>query len=238
MKLNTFLPNIINAMKQHALFSYAGLILMWTLIAIVLFTPAARYVVERILEQTSAVAKEDTQYVLTPVDQRTLRDAVNADELQSKVFQNNTVEIGSKSSVTDGRIIAMRRFLLAQNSPMTPHSALIVTEADKYNLDWRLIVSISGVESRFCKIIPAGTFNCWGWKGGPGGAWQEFGSWENGIKHLTARMALGYGRPTSPYDFEYTYCYSCMLTGDHHWADGVAGFMRALQEELEKNNVN
>jgi hypothetical protein len=161
---------------------------------------------------------------------------VSADELQGKVFQNNSVEITSQSTLTDARIIAMRKFLLEQNSPLMPHAELIVTEADKYGLDWRIVVAISGVESRFCRIYPAGTFNGWGWKGGPGGAWQEFGSWENGIKHLTARLALGYNRLNDPYIIEPVYCPPCAASGNN-WARAVSGFMWQLDQQLEKSKL-
>ncbi|WKZ30021.1 MAG: hypothetical protein QY314_04435 [Candidatus Dojkabacteria bacterium] len=234
MKLNS---TVILAAITSPAGRYAGILLVWILIALFMFTPFSYFIVERILETSSAtIAKEGTSYVLSPVSLRVSANAVNATELQNKVFQNNTVEITSQSSLTDARIVAMRRFLLEQNSPLMPYSELIVTEADRYGLDWRIVVAISGVESRFCRIYPAGTFNGWGWKGGPGGAWQEFGSWDNAIRHMTQRLALGYNRLNDPYIIEPVYCPPCAASG-HNWARAVSAFMWQLDQQLEKSKL-
>jgi len=76
---------------------------------------------------------------------------------------------GTDIMFADPRIIAMRKFLSDYNSPMYPYADIFVIEADKTGLDWRLVASISGVESAFGNVIPLETNNAWGWRGGPGG---------------------------------------------------------------------
>jgi len=66
----------------------------------------------------------------------------------------------------DERITAVRNFLKRYNSALEPYSELIVKKADEHGIDWTLAVSISGVESTFCKRIPYNSFNCWGWENG------------------------------------------------------------------------
>src|SRR5438105_4827656 len=47
----------------------------------------------------------------------------------------------------DSRVEALRRFLEQRNSPLTPDAQAFVEEADKNNIDWKLVTAISGVES-------------------------------------------------------------------------------------------
>lgn len=69
-------------------------------------------------------------------------------------------------SKEDMRIKKLEHFLSSYNSPLTPHSELIVTLSDAYDIPWTLVPAISGVESGFCHHIPIGSSNCWGWNNG------------------------------------------------------------------------
>lgn len=137
---------------------------------------------------------------------------------------------GDRNSVkaTDARVIALYNFLLDYNSPMYPYAENFVTEADKYDADWRLVVSISGVESAFGRLIPQGSFNGWGWKGDPTQAWSHFDGWPDAIATVTERMALGYGTDLTPFEIEPTYCPPCGANPAHAWANGVTNYMNSL----------
>jgi hypothetical protein len=137
----------------------------------------------------------------------------------------------TKFHTTDPRILAMNRFLNDYHSPMVNHAELFIIEADRYGLDWRLIVAISGVESAFGNLIPKGSHNGWGWRGrNPDErGWSQFESWDEAIEHITERMALGYGTDLTPYDIESTYCPPCGATGLNLWARGVTRFMNELE---------
>lgn len=232
MKLNTVLKNIVNSPKKV----YVGIILIWTIIGVFIFSPLTIFVTEGILEQSSVNAVTNTDYTLSKIDANAYSNVIDAEDLQNKAFLSSSQQISSQSSITDGRAVALRKFLLKQNSPLMPYANLIVSEADRNGLDWRLLVSISGVESRFCKVLPFGSFNGWGWRGGPGGDWQRFGSYDYAVRYLTERLAVGYGTHLTPYDIEPTYCPPCYQS--HNWARAVTQFMRQINQELENSKVS
>ena len=160
----------------------------------------------------------------------------NLSETRSNVLENKgqnllTGSTGLKTS--NPKILAMRKFLLDYNSPMYGYSEVFVTEAEKYDLDWRLVASISGVESAFGNLIPNGTNNGWGWRGGPAGAYSIFPTWKEGIQTITRGLALGYGITLTPFDIEQAYCPPCYANPAHAWANGVTRFMNELDYYLE-----
>ena len=149
---------------------------------------------------------------------------VNADIL--KETDSNT-----RIQTEDTRTIAMQKFLSDYNSPMYPSAKIFITQADKSGLDWRLVASISGVESAFGNLIPRGTHNAWGWRGENRNSdgWSQFESWDAGIAVVTERLALGYGTDLTPFQIEPTYCPPCGLNPAHAWANGVSRYMRELK---------
>lgn len=94
----------------------------------------------------------------------------------------------SNEIVVDPRVAKMDQFLHRYNSPLSAHSQFIVETSDKYDLPWTLLVSISGVESGFCKKIIKGSYNCWGWKNGS----HYFKSIEDGIFTVTKTLRYKY----------------------------------------------
>jgi hypothetical protein len=146
---------------------------------------------------------------------------------------NNPTLTGKNSFVTtDPRVLALRQYLIDYNSPMYPYAGVFISEADKYGLDWRLLVAISGVESAFGRLIPPGSHNGWGWKGDPTRDWSHFTSWTHAIEVITAGLALGYGIELTPFQIEPTYCPPCGRTPSHPWANGVTRFMNEMDEYL------
>ena len=175
-------------------------------------------------------SREVTLNYLTPLNNR---------EMYTQDYNINTIsttnlfkEVNSRTEIRteDPRVIAMQRFLLAYNSPMYPFAKTFITEADKYGLDWRLVASISGVESAFGNIIPRGTNNAWGWRGANPTAqgWSQFDTWGHGIAVVTRGLAIGYGTHLTPFQIEATYCPPCGRNPAHLWANGVTRFMSEL----------
>ncbi len=138
--------------------------------------------------------------------------------------------IGGDLVTSDTRVIAMSRFLTDYSSPMAPYAEVFVESADEVGLDWRLVASISGVESGFGRITPYESNNAWGWRGGPGGDFSDFATWEEGIRHVTTRIAVGYGTDITPFSMESTYCPPCGQVETHPWANGVSRYMAELTE--------
>src|SRR3972149_9031910 len=63
----------------------------------------------------------------------------------------------------DNRVEILESFLESYDSPLVPFARDFVESADRYNLDWRLVASIAGLESTFGKHVPASSYNGWGW---------------------------------------------------------------------------
>jgi hypothetical protein len=149
----------------------------------------------------------------------------------SSSFSQSSTSSRTKFFTLDPRVLALNRFLLDYHSPMAKDAEVFVTAADEYGLDWRLIVSISGVESAFGNLVPRDSNNGWGWRGinGNEAGWSMFNTWEEGITHITERMAIGYGTDLTPLDIQDTYCPPCGATGQDLWAKGVIGFMNELE---------
>ncbi|MFH0863830.1 MAG: hypothetical protein V1858_01935 [Candidatus Gottesmanbacteria bacterium] len=88
----------------------------------------------------------------------------------------------------DYRINQLRKYLVSLDSPLSSYSAIFVRTADKYDLDWKLIPAISGVESTFGKAIPPGSYNAYGWANGA----YYFDSWEDSIEIVAKTLRENY----------------------------------------------
>lgn len=88
----------------------------------------------------------------------------------------------------DYRVENLRNFLEKYNSPLAAFAADFVAYADKYNLDYRLVPSISGVESTFGKQIPYNSYNAYGWVNGN----YNFKSWPDSIGVVSETLRKEY----------------------------------------------
>ncbi|MBU1120075.1 glucosaminidase domain-containing protein [Patescibacteria group bacterium] len=150
--------------------------------------------------------------------------------LSSNITEANKTGI-SRFLTLDPRVLAMNKFLTDYHSPMAQYSSVFISEADKYGLDWRLVASISGVESAFGNIIPGGdSNNGWGWRGinKDENGWSVFATWPDGIKEITRGLSQGYGVTLTPFEIEPAYCPPCAEGSAHAWANGVTRFMNEL----------
>ncbi len=93
-----------------------------------------------------------------------------------------------ESIETDFRVEKLKSFLQHYNSPLTPYAKDFVEQADIYQLDWRWVVAITGVESTFGKHIPYQSYNAYGWANGE----YAFTSWEESIETVTKALAKNY----------------------------------------------
>ena len=93
----------------------------------------------------------------------------------------------------DVRISILRAVLEGYKSPLAAEADSFIFYADKYQLDWRLVAAIAGVESTFGKRIPTNSYNAWGWAvytGKQNGA--SFESWEKGIATVSEGLRTQY----------------------------------------------
>jgi len=84
--------------------------------------------------------------------------------------------------IVDKRVSQLTSYLEAVNSPMTSYAVHFIREADRLNLDWKLVAAISGVESYFGQHIPQNSYNAWGWAIFTGrSSGRYFTDWKEGI---------------------------------------------------------
>lgn len=93
----------------------------------------------------------------------------------------------------DSRVLQLQAYLDSHNSPLTDDADFLITEADRLNLDWRLVAAIAGTESTFGKHIPSNSYNAWGWAiytGMQDG--KHFASWKDGITTVSEGLRYRY----------------------------------------------
>ena len=215
-----------------------SLLILSTLIYTLLISPPLERFIGNTVLNSVRRSKVVTLNYLTPLYGQEIY--INEYSINTLIDSDITKDRNDRGSIQteDTRVIAMQKFLFDYNSPMYPYSRTFITEADKYGLDWRLVASISGVESAFGNIIPRGTHNAWGWRGinkNPDG-WSQFETWDAGIAEITRGLSQGYGIDMTPYQIEQYYCPPCWRNPAHAWANGVTRFMRELKYYADNLN--
>jgi hypothetical protein len=109
---------------------------------------------------------------------------VSADSLVAET----SAYLKSEEPKVDTRIDTLENFLEGYGSPLAPYAGVFIETADKYNLDWRLIPAITGVESTFGKRIPFASYNAYGWANGI----YKFTSWEQSIEIVGEALRTKY----------------------------------------------
>lgn len=146
-----------------------------------------------------------------------------------KVFASLPVDFHSVSGfpqTADARSEIVKQYLNKYNSPLAPYAGYIVAAADEYKIDFRLTTAIARQESNLCKLIPPGSYNCWGWGIHSQGS-LGFPSFEEGIKTVTEGLAsnyigMGYTTPEKIMT-KYT------PLSDGSWARAVSQFLSEME---------
>jgi hypothetical protein len=143
------------------------------------------------------------------------------------------------SEKSDVRVYILEAYLNKYNSPLKGEAINFVEAADKYNLDWKLVAAISGVESTFGKFTPGGasypSYNGWGW-GVYGTQALYFKSWKEGIYTVSEGLRMHYYNKglTNPYAINRVYAASPT------WGAHVSYFLADMedfeQEYLDNQN--
>ncbi|HUD44451.1 MAG TPA: hypothetical protein VMR41_02835 [Patescibacteria group bacterium] len=95
------------------------------------------------------------------------------------------------SQPVDNRAKVLKQYLSDKNSPLINEADVLIANADKNHIDWRLLVAISGVESTFGQEIPSGSFNAWGY-GIYGNNTRYFTSWDDAISTISSDIRTKY----------------------------------------------
>lgn len=108
-------------------------------------------------------------------------------QLYASLPQDTGVVLGSFSTA-DARPLIIVNYLSQFNSPFLPYVDLLMKAADRYQVDYRLIIAIAQCESNLCKKSPPNSYNCWGFENGE----TKFNSWENAFNQVAKTLREGY----------------------------------------------
>lgn len=131
-------------------------------------------------------------------------------------------EVGS----SDARIEIVKKYLTSYGSPLAPLADFIVITSDKYSLDYRLTTAIAQQESNLCKVIPPGSYNCWGW-GITSVGTLGFKSYQAAIEEVSKGLRENYLNKGFVTIADIMSKYTPQSNGS--WAIGVNQFMSEMQ---------
>lgn len=126
----------------------------------------------------------------------------------------------------DARTEMVRQFFAKYKSPLEPFAKEVISSADTYNLDFRLIPAIAMQESNLCSKIPIDSHNCWGF-GIYGGKVTKFENFPTAIETVTRTLARNYKAKGLETPEQIMKKYTPSSNGS--WARGVNHFMEVLQ---------
>ena len=117
------------------------------------------------------------------------------------------------------------------NSPLQHSAQDFIDAAKMYELDWKMLPAIAGVESTFGKAIPGG-YNAYGW-GVYGTQAIYFASWREGIFTVSKGLSENYLNRglTNPYSINRVYAASPT------WGGKVSYFMRDLERFSDNHRL-
>lgn len=136
---------------------------------------------------------------------------------------------------TDNRVKILKTYLERYNSPLSEMAPVFVAEADKNNIDWRLVASIAGLESTFGKHIPYQSYNAWGW-GIYGDNTHSFESWEDGIATISKGLRTNYMDKWGAGDDIYKI--GKIYAASPTWAQRVEFFMNQIDSHAAASSVD
>jgi len=164
----------------------------------------------------------------------TLIFAFNARDIyaqQRASASSASIAIAEKETGEDYRIKILKAYLEKYNSPLAQDADSFVKYADKYNLDWKFVAAISGLESTFGQQIPYNSYNAWGW-GIYGDNIIRFKSWDEGIQTISQGLREKYMDKWGAQDI---YQIGKIYASSPTWAQRVSYFMDNIQDFTLRN---
>ena len=150
---------------------------------------------------------------------------VQADQGEVSIVSTENVSQSADSAeitsqqVTDIRVVKIQSYLEKRNAPLAAYAKDFVKAADAYGIDYRLVASISVVESGG-GLNTFKPYNAWGWGN------MTFSSWEEGIWTVSKGMAKYYSLGlTTPRSISYSYC----PPSSDSWASKVQYVMNQIE---------
>jgi len=140
-----------------------------------------------------------------------------------------TAILSDSSHVSDRRVQALENVFKKYNSPLVGEAKHYVYYADKYNIDWKLLPAIAGLESTFAHAHIEGSHNAYGWGGGR----IYYVSWEQGIDRISKALSERYYARGADTVYKIGPIYAESPT----WAPRVTGFVNQIEAEYTKLNA-
>ncbi len=147
------------------------------------------------------------------------------------VVKNSQIqEIQAQKLDKEAQILA--DYLAGFDSPLQYFAQDLVDAARTYQLDWKMIPAIAGVESTFGKQTPGG-YNAWGW-GVYGNQAIYFSSWREGIFTIAKGLRENYLDKglTEPYSINRIYAAS------PYWGGKVTYFMQDIDNFAARSDTS
>ncbi len=122
----------------------------------------------------------------------------------------------------DHRIETLRTYLQSKNSPLSDFAETFVEVADEYDLDYRFLPAITGIESNFGQVQVENSHNPFGW----GGGYAYFESFDEAIRTVGRELyerCIKLGMDT-PLEIGPSYC----PPNYRYWIVAVEGFMSEI----------
>ncbi|HSW97022.1 MAG TPA: hypothetical protein VLF89_04315 [Candidatus Saccharimonadales bacterium] len=130
----------------------------------------------------------------------------------------------------DTRVAALKNFLERYESPLAPDAQTFVNEADKNNIDWKLVAAISGVESTWAHAEPSNCYNSWGYNI-YGDHTRCFSSYKDAIGVISYDIRHLY---MDQWGAEDVYSIGHRYAASPSWAQRVVANMQAIQDFADK----
>ncbi len=129
----------------------------------------------------------------------------------------------------DARLAAVKNFFKKYHSDLLPYADEIISSADKYGLDYKLLPAIAMEESTGCKNAPKDSYNCWGF-GIYAKKITKFKNYPEAIDTVTQTLAKQYKANGLETPEQIMTKYTPGSNGA--WAKGVTQFMNQLAINL------
>lgn len=149
----------------------------------------------------------------------------NIEAYEQKASVSTPKKVATKLVTTikakkDRRVAKLRKFFKSQGSPLSSYADDFVKISDKYELDWRLLPAIAGVESTFGLFVPGGSYNPYGWNNGN----FYFKNWVDSTNYVATQIKnrWGYAGPITPWKIGPQYAASPT------WASKVSNYMLVI----------
>lgn len=157
---------------------------------------------------------------------------LSSQTVSAQTIAGSSATLASENTVTqkqDNRIQILNEYFKKYDSPLQNEAKTFVKMADIYNLDYRLLPSITGVESGFGKALPTNSYNAWGW-GIYGNHITYFSSWKEAIETISKELRE---RFMNKWGTKNVYDIGKYYASDPEWAVKVSKYMDEIDSFAE-----